>query len=446
MYFTTDRFHSSEKILKKTNHIFVLCNTIFLEKLKITIFLLLIGFFGIAQKSSSEPQTATESSTVGGLDMDVNLDGDKNDTVYLISNLSELYWIQEQIQNNPSTSWSEGKIFLQTEDIDASPTKFWDDNDSDNSSLTGNNEGWKPLGWGSQYDYFEGFYNGNYHRIINLHINRSTTNSDDGYVGFIGELSDDFTNPSGVIKLGILNANYIINSGYSQTTIGGIIAGEALSFGAEFFLSDLFFEGTIDFSSSGTNPSHVGGILGNFVISSDYKIKNTYFNGTIKGNTSTYGIGGIAGRFNGMSVENAYARGKIIGENNDNAGIIGYVVNSVNSNSPTIYNVYSAILFEELDGTSLNNSPIGDYSKYNSDPITQFDNIYWDSTLSYSSEFYESKDAGIVISSAVTREGLPTTTLASSSALKGRGGATGQSPVKIYSKSKQGSGVITDRL
>jgi len=74
-------------------------------------------------------------------------------TVYLISNLSELYWIQEQIQNNPSTSWSRGKIFLQTEDIDASPTKFWGDDNTDNSSLGGNNEGWNPLGWGSQYDY-----------------------------------------------------------------------------------------------------------------------------------------------------------------------------------------------------------------------------------------------------------------------------------------------------
>ena len=79
-----------------------------------------------------------------------------------------------------------------------------------------------------------------------------------------------------------------------------------------------------------------------------------------------------------------------------------------------------------------------------------YSNKFWPSILQNLApgdhEFYESKDAGIVISSAVTREGLPTTTLASSSALKGRGGATGQSPVKIYSKSKQGSGVITDRL
>ncbi len=208
-----------------------------------------------AQTSAVAPTLSTESS----LALDVNLDGDQSDSVYLISTLEELLWIQEQIENNSSTSWSKGKIFLQTADIDASPTEFWDDsdddsvggsyNDSNDASANGNNEGWKPLGWGSQYDYFEGFYNGNYHRIINLHINRSTTNSDDGSVGFIGELSDDFFNPSGVIKLGILNANYIINSGYSPTTIGGIIAGEALSLGATFFLSDLFLKEPLTFQA-----------------------------------------------------------------------------------------------------------------------------------------------------------------------------------------------------
>ena len=41
--------------------------------------------------------------------MDVNLDGDTTDTVYLISNLNELLWIQEQIENNPSENWSKRK-------------------------------------------------------------------------------------------------------------------------------------------------------------------------------------------------------------------------------------------------------------------------------------------------------------------------------------------------
>ena len=377
-----------------------------------------------AQTSAVAPTLSTESS----LALDVNLDGDQSDSVYLISTLEELLWIQEQIENNSSTSWSKGKIFLQTADIDASPTEFWDDsdddsvggsyNDSNDASANGNNEGWKPLGWGSQYDYFEGFYNGNYHRIINLHINRSTTNSDDGSVGFIGELSDDFFNPSGVIKLGILNANYIINSGYSPTTIGGIIAGEALSLGATFFLSDLFFEGTIDFSSSTSGPDYVGGILGNFVISSDYKLKNTYFLGTIKGESTT--VGGIAARFNGMSLENTYAKGNIIGEDFAVGGLVGNVVNSVNSGTPTIKNSYSAILFKELDGSSVINAPISRHNKYTGNNTPQIDNIYWDSTLSNSKNFYENIDTGIV-TSTINSEGLPTSTLASSSALSKSG-------------------------
>ena len=377
-----------------------------------------------AQTSAVAPTLSTESS----LALDVNLDGDQSDSVYLISTLEELLWIQEQIENNSSTSWSKGKIFLQTADIDASPTEFWDDsdddsvggsyNDSNDASANGNNEGWKPLGWGSQYDYFEGFYNGNYHRIINLHINRSTTNSDDGSVGFIGELSDDFFNPSGVIKLGILNANYIINSGYSPTTIGGIIAGEALSLGATFFLSDLFFEGTIDFSSSTSGPDYVGGILGNFVISSDYKLKNTYFLGTIKGESTT--VGGIAARFNGMSLENTYAKGNIIGEDFAVGGLVGNVVNSVNSGTPTIKNSYSAILFKELDGSSVINAPISRHNKYTGNNTPQIDNIYWDSTLSNSKNFYENIDTGIV-TSTINSEGLPTSTLASSGALSKSG-------------------------
>ncbi|MDA9003231.1 gliding motility-associated C-terminal domain-containing protein [Flavobacteriaceae bacterium] len=376
-----------------------------------------------SQKTSTEPQTATESSTAGGLDMDVNLDGDKNDTVYLISNLSELYWIQEKIESDSSGNWSRGMIFLQTEDIDASPTKFWDDNNNDyndNSSLTGNNEGWKPLGWGSTDDSFQGFYNGNHHRIINLHLNRSTT-SNDYNVGFIGKLKDDGSIPAGVIKLGILNANYVVNSGYSQTIIGGIIAGEDLRVAPS--LTDLFFEGVIDFSNSSTNPSVVGGILGEFTISSSSKIQNSYFNGTIKGTTYTFGIGGIAGRFNGMSIENAYSRGEIIGNKIDNAGIIGYLDNSLNSNTPEINNTYSAISFEKLDGTSLDKAPVGAYRKYTLQPPTpqvNVNNIYWDISLSNPSQFYNAIDSGIVVSGVVSG-GFPNSVLASDDALSKSG-------------------------
>ena len=124
-----------------------------------TLFVLNICF---SQTTSSSPTTATEVF----LGKDVNLDGDTYDTVILISSLSELLWITEKVRDEEE-DWSEGLIFLQTEDIDASETKYWDDadddldgnnyNDPNDSNTTGYNEGWLPIGYG--VGGFKGFYN-----------------------------------------------------------------------------------------------------------------------------------------------------------------------------------------------------------------------------------------------------------------------------------------------
>ena len=121
-----------------------------------TLFVLNICF---SQTTSSTPTTALESD----LGKDVNLDGDTSDTVYLISSLSELLWITENVRDNGS-AWSQQKIFLQTEDIDASETKYWDDDDTNNdgnnyndpndSNTTGNNEGWYPIGFENKFNGF----------------------------------------------------------------------------------------------------------------------------------------------------------------------------------------------------------------------------------------------------------------------------------------------------
>ena len=77
---------------------------------RVLILTLLFVAYSYSQTTSTTPATTIEYD----LNMDVNLDGDTTDTVYLISNLNELLWIQEQIENNPSENWSKGKIFLQT--------------------------------------------------------------------------------------------------------------------------------------------------------------------------------------------------------------------------------------------------------------------------------------------------------------------------------------------
>ena len=82
----------------------------------------------------------------------------------------------------------------------------------------------------------------------------------------------------------------------------------------------------------------------------------------------SYGIGGIADRFNGMTLENAYARGEIIGNQSNNAGIIGYLTNTLNSNTPYVKNTYSAISFEKLDGTCLAKAPLGNFDDGSTKP------------------------------------------------------------------------------
>ncbi|MDA7698828.1 hypothetical protein N8795_01795, partial [Flavobacteriaceae bacterium] len=390
-----------------------------------TLFILNICF---SQTTSSNPTTALESD----LGKDVNLDGDTSDTVYLISSLSELLWITENVRDNGS-AWSQQKIFLQTEDIDASETKYWDDDDTNNdgnnyndpndSNTTGNNEGWYPIGFENK---FNGLYNGDRHRILNLNIQRSINGSAKSSVGLFGELGSYNVSghKSGVVRLGIINGYYKINNSYSQTSIGGVIG---LSIGSSQIkiLSDLFFEGNIDCSLS-SSGGYLGGVLGQFIIYNDFVMNNSYFKGELNGGND-FDTGGILGRSNGMSIENCFSKGSIIGDDIWNGGILRVNTNSVNSNGNSIRNVYSAISFYDTNGDDLINSPLGSVSKFDGDPNPELNNIYWDSDLSNSANYYESRDAGYTpysdngTNAAVNSEGLSTSVLASSSALSKSG-------------------------
>ncbi|MDA9879630.1 gliding motility-associated C-terminal domain-containing protein [Flavobacteriaceae bacterium] len=384
-----------------------------------TLFVLNICF---SQTTSSNPTTALESD----LGKDVNLDGDTSDTVYLISSLSELLWITENVRDNGS-AWSEQKVFLQTADIDASETEYWDDDggydDPEDISSAGANQGWYPIGLENQ---FNGFYNGDRHRILNLHINRSITNVTNRYIGLFGHLGSYNVSGHklGVVRLGIINGFYKINSSYSQAQVGGII-GSSTGSSQSKNLSDLFFEGTIDCSQS-TAGGYLGGILGEFIIYNEFILKNSYFKGELNGGND-FDTGGILGRSNGMSIENCFSKGSIIGDDIWNGGIIRSNSNSVNSNGNSIRNVYSAISFYDTNGDDLINSPLGSVSEYDGKPNPELNNIYWDSDLSNSANYYEYRDAGYTpysdngTNAAVNSEGLSTSVLASSSALSKSG-------------------------
>ena len=360
--------------------------------------------------TASVPTLTTESS----LGRDINLDGDQSDQVYLISNLKELLWLSEKTATG--SSWSANKIFLQTADIDATPTQYWDDDDNDDFSAAGNNEGWKPLGGIGSSNNFYGFYNGDYHRIIGLKMNRETSGSEN--LGFIGKLSYSSGSRFGIARLGFIDLDYIVKVTTSNGYVAGVIGYSFPSGGSVMMVSDLFVEGNIDTTSSTDEEEAVGGIFGNFVGSSVSGIEKSYFNGTISSYDPSYGPAGIGGRVNGMSVNNCFARGTIKVTNTTNwwsiAGLIGYSSNSTSASAPRIENSYAAVRVENSSSVNQNRAPLGWVTSYSGKPDAQFENIYWDDFITIPSYPYNRNDDGLTFTNTIS---LTTSILKSKDAL-----------------------------
>jgi gliding motility-associated-like protein len=377
-----------------------------------TLFILNICF---SQKTSTVPQTATESSTVGGLDMDVNLDGDKNDTVYLISSLSELLWITENVRDNGS-AWSRDQVFLQTEDIDASETKYWDDaddagdndgnnyNDPNDSNTNGNNEGWYPIGYG--VGGFEGFYNGDYHRILNLHINRNITDE----IGFISKM-DSPGGSAGLVRLGIIGGEFTVLSSGGES-IGGIMGEYQPSSGTKF--DQVFFEGRIYNQS---NSGYVGGVVGYFfAVSGNAPVTNSYANVDFFGGGSY--IGGLFGRQSSGFSDNVYARGSF-DPNGDSSFQFGGLVGNSDPNTFDYKLEYGFSAFEINNADGKDAYTIVGNDEDGGSDTGYFTNLYYDTDLS-SAGWNDGSVAGYIFSnvqSQTTAFLTSSATLASNSGL-----------------------------
>lgn len=118
----------------------------------------------------------------------------------------------EDLSDLCQTSGDWDKHFIQTADIDATQTQYWDDSDDNNNgdkyddpndfTSTGNNEGFFPIG-GSII--FEGVYDGDGYTLSNLTINRPVTAN----VGLFGHIGGEEGSGDGVeIKnLGLTNVD-----------------------------------------------------------------------------------------------------------------------------------------------------------------------------------------------------------------------------------------------
>ncbi|OGE81945.1 MAG: hypothetical protein A2Y39_04030 [Candidatus Delongbacteria bacterium GWF2_40_14] len=215
------------------------------------------------------------------------------DEPFLVSNLTHLDSVRGFLSYN----------FLQTADIDASPTTGW------NAGA-----GWNPIGAVSPF--FTGNYDGAHYDISGLFINRAAN-----YQSLFGYMS------GGVVsKLHLLNANitgstyvggiagYMTNSAYvSDCSVKGIINAtvQYVAGIAGYLLTSSVIENSFaDVNVTGQN--YVAGIAGR--LGSASQAVNCYSLGNISrlsGYTGTY-LGGISGYNNDSKILKCYSASPIV--------------------------------------------------------------------------------------------------------------------------------------
>ena len=253
-------------------------------------------------------------------DPPVSGDGSSGDP-FQIATLNNLYWITL----NPH-EWD--KHYIQTADIDASSTSSW--NNGNGFSPIGNNT--IPFQEGSS---FQGTYNGQYHTIDGLFIDRASTD----YVGLFGKTYYAEFNNIGVINVNItgydfvggltghnnqcdISNSYVTGSVYGHFHVGGLV-------GHNYNASNISNSYTAVFVSG---EHQVGGLTGNNWNSST--ISKSYATGSV--NAGDEYVGGLVGTLNYSStVSNSFSTGSVSG-----SGFVGGLVGSSSSPS-TVINSYA---------------------------------------------------------------------------------------------------------
>lgn len=212
------------------------------------VFALLLG------ASAAHAQTAVAPAAGDGL---------TSATAYQIAELGNLVWLQQQAE----ASQTEGKFYTMVNDIDASATASWNDDGTDTDVL----EGFRPIGLGDPNQWpnaqsFSGIFNGNWHKIVGLTINRPDMD-EVGLFGYVG----------------------------SGATIGG-----------------LFLEG-----GSTTGRGGVGRLAGHVYHASIFSC------GAMGPVTGRGGLGGLIGGTTGAVIVDTYAHGDVTGRDQSVGGLIG---------------------------------------------------------------------------------------------------------------------------
>jgi len=230
---------------------------------------------------------------------------------YVVSTLGHLSYIAQN-----TSFWTYN--YIQTTNIDATVTKYWDDADSDSdgdkyndaNEITdlGNNEGFLPIG--NQTTRFTGEYNGAEKTINGLTIARSTNTYNTGLFGR--------TLNANISNIGLIDVNITGN------TLVGPLVGLA---GTTSITNCYTSSGTV------TGTQYVGGLVG--YLFSSASITNTYSNVDNVTASSNY-IGGLVGRIYSSTILNSYSTGKVV-STNSRGGLVGGLYQSNNTITDSFY-------------------------------------------------------------------------------------------------------------
>ncbi len=227
-----------------------------------------------------------------------------SESPYLISEISHLVWMSE------NTSSSSGKYYTMTADIDAWETAEWN-----------NFSGFQPIGHWSSPDTtsFRGIFDGNWHTILGLVINRSDTDWV-GLFGCIGQ-SGEVRN-LGLVGVTVAGKSYVGGlGGHNGGTISNCYAtGEVTGISFVGGLVGDNYQGTISNSyatdavtatgSYGAFADSIGGLVGYHGGSGT--VSKCFATGSVTGiGTYIRSIGGLVGQCDSGMVSDCYATGDV---------------------------------------------------------------------------------------------------------------------------------------
>ncbi|HSQ42810.1 MAG TPA: GLUG motif-containing protein, partial [Fibrobacteraceae bacterium] len=224
---------------------------------------------------------------------------------YQIASLENLYWLSQN-QN----AWAD--TFVQTADIDASPTASWD-----------NDSGFMPI------VLFTGAYDGQGYSISGLQIHRNSRDC----VGLFGTTNDATiqnvvltdASISGFFSVGSL-IGFMKGGTLETSSATGTVSGLSGAAGGltGYVNGNVRIDNSYAEVSVSTDSGSIGGLVGS-AISTD-TIENSYATGNVQGCAGN--AGGLVGFANSIEIIGCYATGLVSGDSANVGGLVGYAIST----------------------------------------------------------------------------------------------------------------------